>query len=98
MLLTGSLGSWLFSHLQESDNILLETSHEPPVVAGPVRILYDGRLPGNDGQTLVVEKPGSMPVRIFVFVEKVAITKGAEMNVPRYTQREGITSTPYSQS
>lgn len=37
-------------------------SHEPPVVAGPVRILYDGRLPGNDGETLVVEKPGSMPV------------------------------------
>ncbi|GAA5827962.1 hypothetical protein JCM11251_005669 [Rhodosporidiobolus azoricus] len=36
--------------------------HEPPVVAGPVRILYDGRLPGNDGETLVVEKPGSMPV------------------------------------
>ncbi|POY70497.1 hypothetical protein BMF94_6411 [Rhodotorula taiwanensis] len=36
--------------------------HEPPVAAGPVRILYDGRLPGNDGETLVVEKPGSMPV------------------------------------
>ncbi|GAA5925021.1 hypothetical protein JCM3775_006344 [Rhodotorula graminis] len=36
--------------------------HEPPVVAGPVRIIYDGRLPGNDGETLVVEKPGSMPV------------------------------------
>ncbi|KAK4705491.1 hypothetical protein P7C70_g712, partial [Phenoliferia sp. Uapishka_3] len=36
--------------------------HEPPVRAGPVRIIYDGRLPGNDGQTLVVEKPGSMPV------------------------------------
>ncbi|SGY17431.1 BQ5605_C015g07783 [Microbotryum silenes-dioicae] len=36
--------------------------HEPPVVAGPIRIIYDGRLPGNDGETLVVEKPGSMPV------------------------------------
>ncbi len=36
--------------------------HEPPVVAGPIRIIYDGRLPGNDGQTLVIEKPGSMPV------------------------------------
>ncbi|BGP36133.1 hypothetical protein JCM10449v2_000031 [Rhodotorula kratochvilovae] len=36
--------------------------HEPPVVAGPIKILYDGRLPGNDGETLVVEKPGSMPV------------------------------------
>ncbi|TKA56452.1 hypothetical protein B0A53_02023 [Rhodotorula sp. CCFEE 5036] len=36
--------------------------HEPPVAAGPVKILYDGRLPGNDGETLVVEKPGSMPV------------------------------------
>ncbi|KAM0749257.1 pseudouridine synthase [Meredithblackwellia eburnea MCA 4105] len=36
--------------------------HEPPVRAGPIRIIYDGRLPGNDGQTLVVEKPGSMPV------------------------------------
>ncbi|KAL8291263.1 hypothetical protein RQP46_002241 [Phenoliferia psychrophenolica] len=36
--------------------------HEPPVRAGPVRIIYDGRLPGNDGKTLVVEKPGSMPV------------------------------------
>ncbi|GAA6008011.1 hypothetical protein JCM10207_006998 [Rhodosporidiobolus poonsookiae] len=36
--------------------------HEPPVVAGPVKILYDGRLPGNDGEMLVVEKPGSMPV------------------------------------
>lgn len=32
------------------------------MVAGPIRILYDGRLPGNDGETLVVEKPGSMPV------------------------------------
>ncbi|GAA5879372.1 hypothetical protein JCM1840_006025 [Sporobolomyces johnsonii] len=36
--------------------------HEPPVVAGPIKIIYDGRLPGNDGETLVVEKPGSMPV------------------------------------
>ncbi|GAA5991419.1 hypothetical protein JCM10908_003305 [Rhodotorula pacifica] len=36
--------------------------HEPPVAAGPIKILYDGRLPGNDGETLVVEKPGSMPV------------------------------------
>ncbi|GAA6022156.1 hypothetical protein JCM11491_005108 [Sporobolomyces phaffii] len=36
--------------------------HEPPVVAGPVKIIYDGRLPGNDGKTLVVEKPGSMPI------------------------------------
>ncbi|SCV68100.1 BQ2448_221 [Microbotryum intermedium] len=36
--------------------------HEPPVVAGPIRIIYDGRIPGNDGETLVVEKPGSMPV------------------------------------
>ncbi|TNY23226.1 pseudouridine synthase [Rhodotorula diobovata] len=36
--------------------------HEPPVVAGPIKILYDGRLSGNDGETLVVEKPGSMPV------------------------------------
>ncbi|GAA5873303.1 hypothetical protein JCM8547_007064 [Rhodosporidiobolus lusitaniae] len=36
--------------------------HEPPVVSGPIKILYDGRLPGNDGETLVVEKPGSMPV------------------------------------
>lgn len=33
------------------------------MVAGPIRIIYDGRLPGNDGETLVVEKPGSMPVR-----------------------------------
>ncbi|BGP21182.1 drap deaminase [Rhodotorula toruloides] len=38
--------------------------HEPPVVAGPIRIIYDGRLPGNDGETLVVEKPGSMPARL----------------------------------
>ncbi|GAA5963004.1 hypothetical protein JCM3765_006748 [Sporobolomyces pararoseus] len=36
--------------------------HEPPVVSGPIRIIYDGRLPGNDGKTLVVEKPGSMPI------------------------------------
>ncbi|GAA5974405.1 hypothetical protein JCM11641_005264 [Rhodosporidiobolus odoratus] len=36
--------------------------HEPPVVTGAVKILYDGRLPGHDGETLVVEKPGSMPV------------------------------------
>ncbi|GAA5841071.1 hypothetical protein JCM5353_001372 [Sporobolomyces roseus] len=36
--------------------------HEPPVVAGPIKIIYDGRLPGNDGKTLVVEKPGSMPI------------------------------------
>ncbi|KAI5478778.1 drap deaminase [Pseudohyphozyma bogoriensis] len=36
--------------------------HEPPVVAGPIKIIYDGRLPGNDGQTFVVEKPGSMPI------------------------------------
>lgn len=40
----------------------LAHSHEPPVVAGPVRIVYDGRVPGNDGETLVVEKPGSIPV------------------------------------
>jgi hypothetical protein len=31
-------------------------------VCGPIKIIYDGRLPGNDGETLVVEKPGSMPV------------------------------------
>lgn len=37
--------------------------HEPPIVAGKIKILYDGRLPGNDGETLVVVKPGSMPVR-----------------------------------
>lgn len=43
----------------------LRHRHEPPVAAGPVKILYDGRLPGNDGETLVVEKPGSMPVSAF---------------------------------
>ena len=36
------------------------------MVAGPIRIIYDGRLPGNDGQTLVIEKPGSMPVSLFI--------------------------------
>lgn len=40
----------------------MESRHEGPVVAGPLNIIYDGRLEGNDGCTLVVEKPGSLPV------------------------------------
>ena len=42
--------------------LLALRSHEPPVVAGDIKIIYDGRLPGNDGETFVIEKPGSMPV------------------------------------
>lgn len=32
------------------------------MVSGKIKVVYDGRLPGNDGQTFVIEKPGSMPV------------------------------------
>ena len=73
-------------------------SHEPPVVAGPVKIIYDGRLPGNDGKTLVVEKPGSMPVRAKLELRKSTLDTDLSRTLDRFIRRAGTISTRCSRS